>query len=171
MKRLILTLALFGLVSCASVKDTVITTAHVSLLDAEFDSAAITVLDLPLPPDAKLTVENVIEQLDVIRQELATLHKQNAGKIVLSLSQSYGYVERIRKLYLLGRAPVAAYYQSTGTEIPRALVNYEQSAIHAYNAIQDQLVSVENSVDVAEITGFLSLILRVYSAAHGVPAI
>ncbi len=171
MKKLALMLIVLGLTACASVKETLLTTTHTTLLYHEYEASAVAILDLPLQPEAKKTVEDVIAQLDSIRLELGDLHRQGAGKVALTISQSYGYVTRIKELYLKGRAPVIEYYQSSGVKPSAELINYDQSALYAYTAINKQLKDAKNNVDIGEITGLLSLVFRTYAAAHGLPSI
>lgn len=145
----------------------VMTTVKVKLLYEEFEAAAITVLDLPLPAEDRLVVEKAVADLDAIRIELGQKYEASDGELLLTVLQTETYLETIRETYQRGREPVQRYYEQNNIPVPYHVEVYDRDAAEVYATIKDQLKT--RDVEIREVTEVLALVLRVLAATGGAP--
>lgn len=145
--------------------DGALTTVKTKLLYDEFEAAAVTVLDLPLPEEDRRTVEVAVAELDRIRIELGKIYEINNGQLLLTITQTDAYLNRIRTVYERGREPIERYYDSNDVPVPYHVMIYDRDATEVYAHIKSQLDT--HGVNVGEVAELLAVVLRVYAAAGG----
>ncbi|WP_299081685.1 hypothetical protein [uncultured Paraglaciecola sp.] len=146
------------------------TGVHMKLLDAEFDQARTTVRELPLNEAESAEIESVIAELEVERQALRTLHKQNAGRIALSAVQAQSTLDDVESAVKRGRIAYQGYLARTKEPVNPLLKSYHESAVIARDNIQEAIDSGAG-VSAGELAQYFGLALRTIAAINGVPVI
>lgn len=176
MKSLIFTLALVAtvLAGCTAgtfdLKKTAETSIHLKLLDAEFDRAVAAVRSAPLNASERLVIDQSIAELQIEREFLRTLDKQNAGRIALTGVQAQTHLDEITEAYLVGREVYVAYLERTGQQVTPLLRSFDDSAHIAYSNVKEAIDSGQG-VTGTEMAQYLTLALRTIAAVNGVPLV